>query len=155
MLEEAIRICRSQDRAEVVIAGRVVERELAHEGAVSGGVVADGEAVVRRVGEKAVHLPLVVLEAAPWKRVIGIREATAVQLLKVVGLLKGARWIRIRKPNLLTVLVRRPPEEVVKASVLHHHDHDVFDARRAGRRKPSHSQCRGRKDLPIGVWLDA
>ena len=85
VLEEAVGIGRAQDGAEVAVARGVGLGEPAHEGAVLGRVVADGEGVVGGVREEAVHLAVVVLQATARVGVVGVGEAAAVELGLMVG----------------------------------------------------------------------
>ena len=127
VLEETVGIGRGQDGAEVAVAGRVGPGQPAHEGAVGGRVVADGEGVVGGVREEAVHLALVVLQAPSPVGVVGVGETAAVELGLVERGPGGALRVFVREARLPAVGVGQPPEEVVEAPVLHHHDDHVLD----------------------------
>ena len=128
VLEETIGIGRPQDGAEVTVTCCVRLRQAAHERTVPGLVVADGEGVAGRVGEKAVHLPVVVLEAAALVGVVGVLEAAAVELRLVKGRVAAPLPVGVGEPGLSPIGVRQPSEEMIEAAVLHHDDDDVLYA---------------------------
>jgi len=123
-----------------LVNGRVGPGQPAHEGAVRGRVVTDGEGVVGPVREEAVHLSAVVLQAPPRIGVVGVGEAAAVELGLMVGGVGRALRIGVGEARLPAVGVGQPPEEVVEAPVLHHHDDHVLDP---GLRRRGEGGCEG------------
>ncbi len=144
MLEDAIRRGGTENRGEIVIEGREVARQCAEEGQVFLDVVADREGVVGGGAQPTVHLAIAVLASATSIGVIRVGVGGPDEGGEPGGRMSFAMVVQIGQTCLFAVGPGQPSQEMVEATILHHHDDDVVDVRCRWR---GQWQCRRSSDF--------
>src|SRR5437667_11843403 len=118
----------AKDRSEVSIANGVVPGQCRVKRNVLFAVVADGIDVVATCAEKAVHQPMVVLDASAVVGMIWIRmRTTRVVTRERVSRVAHACAVHERQACLAAVRSGQPSEKMIETSILHGHHDDVFN----------------------------